>query len=171
MDRDVSLIVNGDILTMDAERRVLLGGAVAIAGQRIAAVGPRGTVDVPARATIRDLSGRFIVPGFIDTHNHIADIRRGVLDLESWGPRADLAYGTTTVFDPSSLSIDTFAYEDLIDAGLMTGSRIHTTGPALFSFNRFESPEHVRAVLSRYRDHYRTLNLKQYRAGNRRAAA
>ena len=26
----------------------------------------------------------------------------------------------------------------------------------------------MRAVLRRYRDHYRTRNLKQYRAGNRR---
>jgi Tol biopolymer transport system component/imidazolonepropionase-like amidohydrolase len=161
------LLRGATVLTMDADR-VIDDADLLVVDGRIAAVGARGTVDVPARATIRDVAGRFIVPGFIDTHNHIADIRRGVLDLQSWGPAADLAYGTTTVFDPSSLSIDMFAYEDLIDAGLMTGSRIHTTGPALFSFNRFESREHVRAVLSRYRDHYRTLNLKQYRSGNRR---
>jgi imidazolonepropionase-like amidohydrolase len=163
-----ALVLRGaTVLTMEANRAID-DADLLVVDDRIVAVGPRGTVDVPARATIRNVAGRFIVPGFVDTHNHIADIRRGVLDLQSWGPLANLAYGVTTVFDPSSLSIDMFAYEDLLDAGLMTGSRIHTTGPALFSFNRFESPEHVRAVLSRYRDHYRTLNLKQYRAGNRR---
>jgi imidazolonepropionase-like amidohydrolase len=160
------LLRGATVLTMAADRAID-DADLLVVDDRIVAVGPRGTLDVPARATTRDVAGRFIVPGFVDTHNHIADIRRGVLDLQSWGPLANLAYGVTTVFDPSSLSIDMFAYEDLVDAGLMTGSRIHTTGPALFSFNRFESPEHVRAVLSRYRDHYRTLNLKQYRTGNR----
>ena len=33
------LVVNGDIVTMNAERQVLLGGAVAIAGGRILDVG------------------------------------------------------------------------------------------------------------------------------------
>jgi hypothetical protein len=91
-----------------------------------------------------------------------------VLDFESWGPRANLAYGVTTGFDPSTLSIDTLAYQDAVDAGLMVGSRMPSTGPAIFSFNRFTSLEETRAVLTRYRDHYRTRNLKQYRSGNRR---
>ena len=81
---------------------------------------------------------------------------------------ANLAYGVTTGFDPSSLSIDMLAYEDLVDAGLVIGSRIHTTGPALFSFNEFQSPLDVAAVLSRNAVHYRTRNLKEYRTGNRR---
>lgn len=141
---------------------------VLIVDDRIAAVGARGTVAVPPGADVRDISGRYVVPGFIDTHDHLADIRRGVLDLESWGPLANLAYGVTTAFDPSTLSIDTLVYEDLVDAGLMLGSRIHSTGPAIFSFNEFASKDEVAKVLSRYRDHYRTLNLKQYRVGNRR---
>jgi hypothetical protein len=60
------------------------------------------------------------------------------------------------------------AYEDLVDAGLITGSRIHSTGPALFSFNQFQSQAEVESVLKRYRDHYRTFNIKMYRTGNRR---
>ena len=135
---------------------------------RIADVGPRGTLQLPRDVTIRDVGGRFIIPGLIDTHDHYADIRRGILDFESWGPRANLAYGVTTGFDPSTLSIDTLAYQDAIDAGLMVGSRMPSTGPAIFSFNRFNSLDEVRAVLRRYRDFYRTRNLKEYRAGNRR---
>ena len=37
-----------------------------------------GQVTVPEGATIRDVTGQYIVPGFIDAHDHIADIRRGV---------------------------------------------------------------------------------------------
>jgi Tol biopolymer transport system component len=141
---------------------------VLIVDDRIAAIGPRGSLDVPAEATVRDVGGRFIAPGFTDTHDHVAEIRRDVLDLETWAPAASLAYGVTTKFDPSSLSIDMLAYEDLIDAGMITGARIHTTATALFSFNEFTSQHEVAQVLKRYRDHYRTRNVKMYRTGNRR---
>ena len=65
--------------------------------------------------------------------------------LEDWGLRARLAYGVTTSFDPSTLSIDMLAYQDLLDAGLMLGPRLRSTGPALFSINRFQSLDEVRA--------------------------
>ena len=70
---------------------------------------------------IRDVGGAWIVPGFIDTHDHIATVRRDVLGLKDWGLEARLAYGVTTSFDPSTLTIDMLAYQDLLDAGLMTG--------------------------------------------------
>ncbi|HKZ72743.1 MAG TPA: amidohydrolase family protein [Steroidobacteraceae bacterium] len=154
-------------ITMKGDE-VLPDSDVVVIDDRIAAVGRRGAVPVPKGATIRDVSGRFILPGFIDVHDHLADVRRGVLDLESWGARANLAYGVTTAFDPSPLSIDMLAYEDLVDTGQMIGSRIHSTGPALFSFNEFASKQEVLHVLSRYTRHYRTYNLKEYRTGNRR---
>ena len=79
------------------------------------------------------------MPGFIDTHDHIADIRRGILDFDSWGPLANLAYGVTTAFDPSTLSIDMLAYQDAIDTGLHArlAHRVRP-GPAIFSFNDFK---------------------------------
>ena len=81
---------------------------------------------------------------------------------------SNLAYGITTAFDPSTLSIDMLAYQDLIDAGLLTGSRIRSTGPAIFSFNEFHSKQEVDRVLDHYRDFYRLSNIKLYRSGNRR---
>src|SRR3546814_17320043 len=69
-----------------------------------------------------------------------------------WALRARLAFGVTTAFDPSTLGIDQIAYQDLIDAGLMVGPRLRSTGPALFSKERFTSLDQVRAVLRRYRD-------------------
>lgn len=155
-----AITMNGDTVIEDAD--------ILIDGDRIAAVGARGSVSVPSDAVVRDVRGKTIVPGFIDTHDHVADVRRDVLDMQPWGPAERLAYGITTAFDPSTLTIDGLAYEDLIDAGLAVGSRMPSTGTALFSFNRFNSLDEVRAVLRRYRDHYRTFNIKQYQAGNRR---
>ncbi len=163
-----ALILRGaTVLTMSASGTIADADVLIVNG-RIAAVGARGTVRVPRNAQIRDFSGKWILPGFIDDHDHVADIRRGQLDLDSWGVAANLAYGITTAFDPSTLSIDMLAYQDLVDAGLITGSRIRSTGPALFAFNEFKFKEEVDRVLDRYRDFYRLSNLKLYRTGNRR---
>lgn len=141
---------------------------ILVSDGRIRAIGVRGSVEIPDGTEVKDVGGKFILPGFIETHTHIADVRREVLDFESWGPLSSLAYGVTTIFDPSTLTIDMLAYQDAVDAGLMIGSRIRSTGPAIFSFNEFQSYEEVEAVLRRYRDHYRLDNIKMYRSGNRR---
>jgi hypothetical protein len=147
---------------------VIPAADILIVDDHIRAVGSRNSFPIPANATIRMLDGATVVPGFIDIHDHVADIRRDILDMHNWGPAANLAYGVTLSFDPSSLSIDMLAYQDLLDSGQMIGSRIMTTGPALFSFNDFRSKAEVKAVLSRYREDYRLGNIKQYRTGNRR---
>jgi len=41
-------------------------------GERIVAVGPRGTLAETERARRVDLDGRFVIPGLIDTHVHLA---------------------------------------------------------------------------------------------------
>ena len=158
----------GRVMTMAGGDRIIADADVLITDDRIVAVGPRGTLAIPAGATIRDVSGKTILPGFIDEHDHIGEIRRDVLSTEDWGLRARLAYGVTTSFDPSTLSIDMLAYQDMLDAGLMLGPRLRSTGQALFSMNRFGSLDEVRAVLRRYRDAYGLRNLKEYRTGNRR---
>lgn len=167
-------VVQGSLLLCDARLITMRGeevierGDILVRDGRIAAIAPSGTLEIPEDTQVRDLAGKTIVPGFIDIHDHIADIRRDVLSTDSWGLQARLAYGVTTAFDPSSLSIDMFAYQDLVDAGKIVGSRVATTGMAMFSFNRLSSIEEARALLRRYRDHYRTRNAKQYLIGNRK---
>jgi len=79
----VDLLVSGGIvLTMDAERRVLEDGAVAVAGDRIVAVGPAAALALRYRAgrTI-DARGKIVMPGLINTHNHAPMVLlRGVAD-------------------------------------------------------------------------------------------
>lgn len=162
-----SLLLSGARVITMRGNEIIDGADILVRDGRIAAVGASGSIAVPRDATVRDVTGKTIVPGLIDIHDHVADIRRDVLSLDAWGLRARLAYGITTAFDPSSLSIDMFAYQDLVDAGIVTGSRLRTTGMAMFSFNRLASLQEARALLTRYRDHYRTFNVKQYLIGNR----
>ena len=68
----VLLITGGDVVTMNARRDVRVGGAVAIAGDRIAAVGPTPALRsaYPA-ATELDASGCIVTPGLVNAHQHL----------------------------------------------------------------------------------------------------
>ena len=64
------LLTGGAVVTMDDERRVLEPGTVAVKGEAITAVGTPGEFDgYRARRTI-DCSGKAVIPGFVDCHNH-----------------------------------------------------------------------------------------------------
>jgi predicted amidohydrolase YtcJ len=66
------VFTNGRVVTCDPTRSV--AEAVAIAGDRIAAVGSaaEARAAVSPDADVVDLAGRTVVPGFIDAHNHFA---------------------------------------------------------------------------------------------------
>src|SRR5215218_3529072 len=88
--RRVDLIVSGGtVVTMDAQRRVIEDGAVAVANGRIVAVGTRG--EVAGRFTAReviDARGAAVIPGLVNGHTHIPmSLFRGIaddLDLNEW---------------------------------------------------------------------------------------
>ena len=155
------------IVTMRGDE-VIDGGDVVVTDHRIAAVGPKGTVKVPEGAKVIDVAGTTIVPGFIDTHAHWTEIRRGVLDLGNWSFFANLAYGVTTGHDPQTMTNDMFAYQDLVEAGELVGPRAFSTGPGVFSDTDFQSAEEVDSVVAKYKKYYRTNTLKSYMIGNRK---
>lgn len=69
----VDTLISGALLvTLDAERRVIGDGAVAIRGDRLVAIGKRETVasQVEARQTV-DGRGFVVTPGLINTHVHV----------------------------------------------------------------------------------------------------
>lgn len=65
------LIAGGTVITMDAARRVIPDGAVAVQGGRIVAVGARAEVEAAHPAPQRiDATGKAVLPGLIDSHGH-----------------------------------------------------------------------------------------------------
>jgi|TARA_R110002073_G_scaffold265553_1_gene428635 hypothetical protein len=64
------VFVNGDVLTMDAENRVVQ--ALSVRGERIEALGSNEDMMalVDDRTEVIDLAGRTLMPGFIDAHGH-----------------------------------------------------------------------------------------------------
>jgi 5-methylthioadenosine/S-adenosylhomocysteine deaminase len=77
------------VVTMDAGRRVIPNGAVAIRGERIVAVGTRAEIDRRFQARQRlDRPELLIAPGLVNTHAHAAmSLFRGIADdlrLQEW---------------------------------------------------------------------------------------
>ena len=68
-DRRPVVLRGGTVLTMDDAHTVLFDADVLVAGDRIAAVGPR--LEVPEGTAEIDASGGIVMPGMIDTHRHM----------------------------------------------------------------------------------------------------
>jgi Tol biopolymer transport system component len=154
------------VITMKGDE-VIADADIVVTRNRITAIGRRGTVRIPANAKTVNVAGMTIIPGLIDIHAHWIEIRRKVLDLNSWPLMVNLAYGVTSGRDPQTSTNDMFAYEDLIDAGEIPGPRAYNTGPGVFSYTNFKSLEDAQHYLEWYAKYYRTTLLKSYTVGNR----
>ena len=94
-------------------RGVIPNGTVLLRDGRIAAVGR--DVDVPAGAEVIDVSGRFVTPGLIDAHSHIATD-----SINEGGTSVSSMVGIEDVLDPTDIAI----YRDLA-GGLTTANVLH----------------------------------------------
>lgn len=119
------------VITMKGDA-VIDNADVVVTANRIAAVGPAGTVAVPAGAREIDASGKTVIPGLIDTHAHLHYSGLEIFPDSKWEYAANLAYGVTTTYDPSAPSQDVFSQGEMIEAGVMTGPRVYSSGDILY---------------------------------------
>jgi len=124
-------LVGARILPMKDET-VLENGTVWIVGNRIQAIGDSDSVTLPPGTRIVDASGTTIVPGFVDVHDHGAQSEAGIIPEQSWSHLARLAFGVTTIHDPSNDTHSIFAAAELARAGKIVSPRIYSTGTILY---------------------------------------
>lgn len=120
---------NARILTMNGDT-VIENGTVVVQGNRITAVGP--DVAVPADAFIVDARGKTLIPGLIDAHAHGAMGTSGIIPQHHWNQFANLAFGVTTIHDPSNDTEMVFGAAELQRAGAIRAPRIFSTGTILY---------------------------------------
>ena len=169
-----SIILSGaNVITMagatTADMNVVLENQdILVTDNRIVAIGEQGTLAAPDDATTVDVTGKFIMPGLIDTHAHWEFRTGDVLEPQNWSLVTNLAYGVTAGLDVQTNYKDYFAYQDMVETGQSLGQRAFMTGPGIFGRNDFQSYDAVLGYLKRYSDHYRTKNIKAYISGNRK---
>ncbi|MDF3300418.1 N-acetylglucosamine-6-phosphate deacetylase [Streptomyces tropicalis] len=157
------------------------GGRVAVEGPRIAAAGPApadpgtpGTTDTPA-GPVLDVSGHWLVPGFVDLHNHGgggASFTSGTVDEVLHGIRTHRRHGTTTtVASTVTGEMDLLVrragmLSELAEQGDLAG--IHFEGPFISpcrkgahseALLRDPDPAAVRKLVEAARGHARMMTL------------
>jgi Tol biopolymer transport system component/imidazolonepropionase-like amidohydrolase len=123
--------VNARIITME-NGEVIESGTIIVNGNIIEDIGKTADVAIPANSKLFDVSGKTIMPGFVDAHAHIGGFRYGLTTQKHWQLYANLAYGVTTSHDPSANSESIFAMAELVKNGQMVGPRIYSTGFILY---------------------------------------
>lgn len=110
----------GKILTMvldedsDASRRVINHGVILVSKGKIEALGPASDITVPDGYTIIDASDRWVMPGIVEAHTHIA-VEGGFNDMVTTiNPELQIA---------ESVNLEDIAAEKAVTGGVTT---IHT---------------------------------------------
>jgi imidazolonepropionase-like amidohydrolase len=135
---------------VDATGRPPIAAAtVLIRDGRIADVGPRDFVKIPAGTPTLDVSGKTILPGLWDMHTHFTQVE--------WAP-VYLAAGVTTVRDMGNEFEFITAVRDAISSGRTLGPRILMAGlidgggPDAFGVYYATTPEEAKAAVVKYHD-------------------
>lgn len=134
----------------------MMNQTILIEGDRITAVGPSGSVRVPADANVVDVSGKTVIPGLVGLHNHsyYTGGNGRAAQLSFSGSRLYLASGVTTIRTTGAQQ----PYAELnlqreIEAGRVIGPTMFATGPYLTgeqgsqTMTRLEGPEQARRVV------------------------
>ena len=116
---------------------------VVITDGRITAVGPKGSVTIPAGATAIDLPGATLLPGLIDMHVHIDSLAEvgGYNGLQYsdafWSAvqvanaKATVEAGFTTIRNLGADRFNDVGLREAIDGGYVPGPRVVTAGYAI----------------------------------------
>jgi len=132
MDRplptDTWAYVNVRAVTMGPQG-VVEDATVLVEGDRIASV---GTEPAPEGVRTVDARGKTLIPGLIDVHAHLHYGASDAHPQRSWRHEIALAYGFTTIHDPSAADDVVFGTAERIAAGLELGPRVFSTGGVLY---------------------------------------
>jgi imidazolonepropionase-like amidohydrolase len=126
---------------------VIEDGVVHVQKNRIAAIGSRDSVPIPAGARTIDVSGKTLMPGLVDIHSHMGEGGMGMMPQLNWPYLANLAFGITTTHDPSNDTEMVFSESELVKAGLTLGPRVFSTGTILYG-----REGNFKAVINNYQD-------------------
>ena len=102
----------------------LTDAVVVVRRGRIESVGERGGFQLPGKTREVDVSGRWIIPGLIDSHAHLGP-------SQSWARPRYLAWGVTTLRDVHGGLGSLAALRRPADKAAPQGPRVYASGPMI----------------------------------------
>jgi len=127
-----SIVLSGArVVTMKGDE-VIENARIVIKDNRIVQVGTAENVSVPVGAKQIDLKGKTIIPGLVDVHWHGGMGESEIIPQQSWVNYASLAFGVTTIHDPSNDTTEIFTQSEMQKAGRVVAPRIFSTGTILY---------------------------------------
>lgn len=150
-------IVGGTIVTMrdaDSKEEIINNGTVLIKDNIIEAVGPADAIQIPEEALILDATGKTVIPGLVDAHAHGSQGRNEIIPEQNWIQFSNIAFGVTTMHDPSNDTTEIFAAAELQRAGLRVGPRLFSTGTILYGAEGIG----YKAIINDFEDAYFHVN-------------
>ena len=130
-------LVGGTIYVSPTEDAIR-DGVVLIEDGRIAAVGRRGSLQIPRGVEVLDCSGLTVAAGFWNSHVHFQErkwsdaSRIPAPELGAQLQAMLTRYGFTSVFDTGSMWENTRWIRDRVESGEVPGPHIRSTGEILF---------------------------------------
>jgi imidazolonepropionase-like amidohydrolase len=79
-----------------------------------------------------DAKGKTLMPGMIDVHAHASYSNDRIIPKQNWQLYASLAFGVTTLHDPSSDSVTVFSTSEMLKSNRLVGPRLFSTGTILY---------------------------------------
>jgi imidazolonepropionase-like amidohydrolase len=107
---------------------VIPSGTLVVHRGRVVAVGPDGQVQVPGDAVVRDVAGKVIMPGLVDTHSHIGGAE--------WGGSDSPIQGDLRILDAVNVRDDGFRRAragGVTTANIMPGSGHLMSGQTIYA--------------------------------------
>jgi imidazolonepropionase-like amidohydrolase len=108
-------LINGNIMTMAG--KVYKEGSIVVKGQKIAALSPYPSP--PAGARVIDVTGKYVLPGFIDAHTHIG-IYEEIYRIEGDDTNESSDPVTPHLRALDAINMEDLAFQDAIHGGVTT---------------------------------------------------
>lgn len=131
------------------DRAPIQDGVLVVTGGKVTSVGPSSSVRPPAGARTIDVKGKTIVPGFINAHGHVADVKGLETGPQHYTEQNVLAqlrlyarYGVTTVFSLGGDDSIGFKFRDSQNTASLDRARIFLSGPVIVG----DTPADARAM-------------------------
>jgi imidazolonepropionase-like amidohydrolase len=147
--RSGTYALSGATIVDATGRAPIADGVIVVRDGRIADVGPRASVTVPADVPVVQVPGKTIVPGLWDMHTHFTQVE--------WAP-VYLGAGVTTVRDMGNEFEFVTAVREGIRSGRTVGPRmllaglIDGSGPNAFGVYYADTPAEAKTLIAKYHD-------------------